>query len=433
VGDVALLARNEKGAWATRDERDLGRDLSRVYGLSVDVGAKMAGLSVVANALQNRNVAKAQTAALLLRFPNPLPLAGAALGKADQGRLFRDLGACGLLKADDAWDEKHPRTGAAPNPGWFAVKPKDPKADEPSHADADPNKDASSRDIVPGGALAFVPPVAATGTDTWLAENLSGSAMDGLATLAARFSAPVILFGAIFIPSANPIVDEGPVPGRSDMTYRWAHDETQVTFRVLIDGQWRTLTAGALGQGDAFYSPDGKIVARMFLASGRRPTLFTDVDVLDRAQADLRRADGEPATSPSDAEDEPKLCPNPTPEPKTTKSANSIAYQEYVSGMPYGLAIDVGGVNFDGRDPSTGDLLEARANIDFMFDENDKLYSWINPKNDPANQMETQADKALADGRLVVWHTQTEKGFQGLSNIAATLNETNLFVVYDPN
>jgi hypothetical protein len=36
-------------------------------------------------------------------------------------RLLVDgLVACGLLKADADWDEKHPRTGAPPNPGWFA-------------------------------------------------------------------------------------------------------------------------------------------------------------------------------------------------------------------------------------------------------------------------------------------------------------------------
>ncbi len=433
VGDVALLARDEKGAWAARDERDLGYDLSRVYGFPVDVRAKMAGFGAVANALQSRNIAKAQIAALLLRLPDPLPLAGAALGKSGERRLSRDLVACGLLKADDGWDEEHPRTGSPPNPGWFAPKPKDPQADEAPKAAAKPSESASSRSGAQGGELAFVPPALATGADSLLAENLSATALDGLATLAARVSAPAILFGAIFIPSANPIVDEGPVPGRPDMTYRWARDETRVTFRVLIDGQWRTLTAGALGEGDAFYGRDGEVVARMVLAPGRRATLVTALDVLDRALAALRRANGEPAASPTDEDHEPKLCPDPTPEPKTTQSANSIAYQEYVSGLPYGWAIGVGDVIFDGCDPSTGFLLEAKANIDFMFDGNDNLYTWINPQKDPAVQMKRQADEALAAGRIVVWHAQTEKGYRGLSEIAEDLGEPNLFVVYDPN
>jgi hypothetical protein len=38
----------------------------------------------------------------------------------------------------------------------------------------------------------------------------------------------------------------------------------------------------------------------------------------------------------------------------------------------------------------TGILLEAKGKIDFMFDENDKLYWWIDPKKNPAIQMEAQ-------------------------------------------
>ncbi|WP_158815010.1 Tox-REase-5 domain-containing protein [Methylocapsa sp. S129] len=429
VGDVALLARDKKGGWAARDERDLGFDLSRVYGFPIDVTAKMAALGAVASALRDRNIAKAQIAALLLRLPDPLPLADALLDKSGERRLSRDLVACGLLKADDGWDDKHPRTGSPPNPGWFAPKPKESQADEPPKAAAKPNESASSHSAAPGGELAFVPSALATGADSLLAENLSAVALDGLAMLAARVSVPTILFGAIFIPNANRIVDEGAVPGRPDMIYRWAHDETRVTFKALIDGQWRTLIVGALGQGHAFYSPDGEMVARMVLTPGRRRTLVITADALDRALADFRRVNGEPAANPADDDHEPKLCPSPTPEPKTAQSANSIAYQEYVSKLPYGWAINVGDVNFDGCDPQTGDLLEAKADIDFMFDENDKLYDWVKSKKNPAIQMERQANKAAAAGRIVVWHAQTEKGYRGLSEIG----KTNLFVVYDPN
>lgn len=353
------------------------------------------------------------------------------MGKSGERRLSRELAACGLLKADDDWEEQHPRTGSPPNPGWFAPKPKEAQADEPPRTAAKPDENASSRSGVPGG-LAFVPPALAVGADSLLAESVSATALDGLAALAARISAPAILFGAIFIPSANRIVDEGPVPGRPDMTYRWARDEAHVTFRALVDGQWRTLTVG-LQRGDAFYAPDGEIVARVVLAAGRRPTLVTAVEALDRALAELRRANGEPATSPTDEDHEPKLCPNPTPEPMTTESANSIAYQEYVTGLPYGLAIRLGKVNFDGCDPATGILLEAKADIDFMFDQNNNLYSWVDPEKDPVIQMARQAKAALAAGRIVVWHAQTEKGYRALTKMADDLDELNLFVVCDPN
>jgi hypothetical protein len=117
----------------------------------------------------------------------------------------------------------------------------------------------------------------------------------------------------------------------------------------------------------------------------------------------------------------------------TTTSANSIAYQEYVSKLPYGLAIRVGGVNFDGCNPQTGDLLEAKAKIDNLFDANDQLYGWVKPKNNPELQMIDQAEAAELAGRLVVWHAQTQKGYRALSVIANRLNLPNLSVVYDPN
>jgi len=432
VGGVALLARDDKGGWAARDERNLSCDLTRAYGFPVGVRDKMAGLATVAKALQGGDLAKAQIAALLLRLPDPPPLAGAALSKSGQRGLSRDLVACGLLKAEDGWEEQHPRTGAPPNPGWFASKPKAAQAAAPPKAAAKPDESARSRSSAAGGERAFVAPALATGANSLLAENLSAAAVDGLVTLATRISVPTILFGAIFIPSANAIVEEGSVPGRPDMTYRWAREEIHVIFNVLIDGQWRPLTGGVLGHGDAFYDRDGNIVARVVEGPGRRQTLVTTVDVLDRALADFDGAKDEPALSPIDENRQPKLCPDPRPEPKTSKSANSIAYQEYVTKLPYGWAILLGGVRFDGCDPRTGFLLEAKADIDFMFDKNDDLYYWIDRKKNPVVQMERQTEAALAAGRLVIWHAQTEKGFRGLSKIAREFKNTNLYVVYDP-
>jgi hypothetical protein len=155
VGDLALLARDDRGVWKARDERDLGYDLSHVYGFRVDARAKMAGFGVVAKSLQDGNLAKAQIAALLLQLPDPPARTDAALGKSAERRLYYDLIACGLLKADADWDEKHPRTGSPPNAGWFASKPKDAQAEGPPKADAkpnasDPTHDGDSRSLSPG-------------------------------------------------------------------------------------------------------------------------------------------------------------------------------------------------------------------------------------------------------------------------------------------
>ena len=241
--------------------------------------------------------------------------------------------------------------------------------------------------------------------------------------LAARVSAATILFNAIFVPSNNRLVEEGRIPGRPDIAYRWAHDETAtaVTIKVLIDGQWRTLAVGGAPPNGVIYDRNGRAVARVVSGPDGRQTLVATVEALDRAVADLRRKDGEPVTAPIAEDHEPKLCPDPTPEPKTTESANAIAYQEYVSGLPYGWAIDVGDVMFDGCDESTGNLLDAKANMDFMFDGDDKLYDWVYPQNNPRLQMIAQAATAAAAGRAVVWHAQTEKTYRGLKAIADDL------------
>ena len=99
------------------------------------------------------------------------------------------------------------------------------------------------------------------------------------------------------------------------------------------------------------------------------------------------------------------------------------------------MAIKVGGVRFDGCDPTTGDLLEAKADIDHLFDADGELKSFVNPKNDPILQMERQVDATLAANppRRVVWHAQTPQGFQGLSVSAGRLGSGKVFVVYDPN
>jgi len=434
VGSVALLARDSKGAWTRRDGGALNRELSKLYGLPLDCERKGGRLDAVAAALTNGELARAQIGALLLRLPDPPTPAGVHADGLEKRPLVDGLLACSLLKADADWDDKHPRTGAPPNPGWFASTQGAPGADAPK-PDANPAPVDPSRG---GAALAFVASAPAAGVDPLLAEDLSATALRGLAMLAARFSAATILFDAIFVPSDNRLVEEGRIPGRPDIAYRWAHDEseTAVTLKVLIDGQWRTLAVGGAAPNGLVFDRDGRAVARVVSGPDQRQTLVATVDALDRAVADLSRKDGEPVAAPVADNREPRLCPEPTKEPQTTTSTNSIAYQQYVSGLVYPLAIWFGGLFFDGCDPPTGLLLEAKADIDFMFDGNDDVHGWIKPENNPRIQMLDQADAALAAGRLVVWHAQTEKGYRGLSKIRDSLQLPErlvVTVVYDPN
>jgi hypothetical protein len=283
---------------------------------------------------------------LLLQLPDPSPAAIAQPDGLEKRRLARDLAACGLLKADADWDDKHPRTGAPPNPGWFAPT-------EGATVDTPETKPSPATGAPPGDArLAFAPAAPTVSVSPLLAENLSVTALRALAAFAARLSAATILFDAIFVPSDNRLVEEGRIPGRPDVAYRWAHDESEraVTLKVLVDGQWRTLAVGGAAPDDFVTDRNGRAVARVISGPDQRQTLVATVDALDRAVADLSRKDGEPVAAPVADDREPRLCPEPTKEPQTTTSTNSIAYQQYVSGLVYPLAIWFGGQFFDGCD-----------------------------------------------------------------------------------
>jgi hypothetical protein len=437
VGSAALLARDAKGSWTRRDGGELNHELSKLYGLPLDCERKSGALDAVAAALTNGELARAQIGALLLQLPDPPASADAQPDGLEKRRLARDLVACGLLKADADWDDKHPRTGAPPNPGWFALTEGATTANTPR------TKPSPTTGAPPGDArLAFAPAAPTVSASPLLAEDLSVTALRALAALAARLSAAAILFDAIFVPSDNHLVEEGRIPGRPDIAYRWAHDESEraVTLKVLIDGQWRTLAVGGAAPNGLIYARDGRVAARVINGPDRRQTLVTTVSALDRAIADLRREDGEPIAAPVANDNEPKLCPDPMEEPKTMTSAraNAIAYQEYVSGLRYPLAIFFGGVWFDGCDEPTGNLLDAKAKNDHIFDldADNALQSWVYPEKNPAIQMRRQLEVALAAGRKIVRHAQTVKTYQGLETIAdrlPPLYRPVVTVVYDPN
>ncbi len=89
VGGIALLERDAKGALTRRDEGDLDRELSKLYGFPLDVAHMRRRIDAVAAALGNGELARAQIGALLLRLPDPPACAGAPDGGLEKRRLAR--------------------------------------------------------------------------------------------------------------------------------------------------------------------------------------------------------------------------------------------------------------------------------------------------------------------------------------------------------
>jgi hypothetical protein len=94
---------------------DLNRDLSKRYGLPIDLISKTSGLASIAQALSRGDMIHAQIATLHLRIPDPPPLANTTMSTTQFVDLAKELRASGLLKA--GWDPtKHPRWPAG-SPG----------------------------------------------------------------------------------------------------------------------------------------------------------------------------------------------------------------------------------------------------------------------------------------------------------------------------
>ena len=111
VGAIPMLARtrgNGKDEWRPRDCDDLAQEMSAQYGLPIDMSSKRGGLTVIAKALGEGDVARAQVATVLLGIPHPPSLSKGAPSRQAMIAVAADLRRSGLLKAD--WDpDEHPR------------------------------------------------------------------------------------------------------------------------------------------------------------------------------------------------------------------------------------------------------------------------------------------------------------------------------------
>jgi hypothetical protein len=141
VGAIPMLARtrgNGKDEWRPRDCDDLSKEMSAQYGLPIDMSSKRGGLAVIAKALNEGDVARAQVATVLLGIPDPPSLSKGAPSRQAMIALAGDLRWSGLLKAD--WDpDEHPRWPAkAPDSqgGQFAPKSDDPAAGQSANETA---------------------------------------------------------------------------------------------------------------------------------------------------------------------------------------------------------------------------------------------------------------------------------------------------------
>jgi len=192
--------------------RDLNRDLSKRYGIPIDINAKSGGLIAIASALNRGDLLHAQITTLHLQIPDPPPLTKSAHTMGDIVALARQLQASGLLKAD--WDpQKHPRWPAgAPGGIGGEFAPRGGVAGDSVIED-------QNAPIIPAQLTLPVPP-------------------DLVVPRGAPFPWPSEIAPAPFAPpDVSPItIPRNPYPGRPKCVREWK-EETQYCLRLWADDQ----------------------------------------------------------------------------------------------------------------------------------------------------------------------------------------------------
>jgi hypothetical protein len=117
LGETSLVERRD-GCFVVRARNEIDRLLKCAYGGEVPIDWLMAGFARVASALNANDLCSAHIAAVQMRVPDlASPAVRDALAREDS--LIKYARDGGASSAD--WNPAlHPRTGTAPNPGWFA-------------------------------------------------------------------------------------------------------------------------------------------------------------------------------------------------------------------------------------------------------------------------------------------------------------------------
>jgi hypothetical protein len=117
LGRTPLIDHRD-GCFFVRPQSDLERLFKR-SSPGADLDRLLRGLRVVKSALDQNNLCLAQIAAVQLRIPNLTGFLARAALEAEDRLIKAELGSDVLARG--GWDpDKHPRTGAPPNAGWFA-------------------------------------------------------------------------------------------------------------------------------------------------------------------------------------------------------------------------------------------------------------------------------------------------------------------------
>ena len=288
--------------------------------------------------------------------------------------------------------------------------------------------EAGLRPQAPMDALFALPPgadtnIAAAGrllespTAVTVGEAADAAAGGGLAVagrlaprILGRLAWPLAIVSELIASNRSNIYD-GAVPGVPNVSYHV--DEGVLTLlHQEPDGALRQLYFGFPDSDGAYQDDDGNVIGRkvgtkLILNSGFIASLADGTATVAHRPA----VDGSeeqlptPNSSPANATDDSEICHAPLPENINGRSERSLAYQEQITGLPRGLDVPYHGVRFDGCDPPTTFMLEAKGPglawpLEFMPDE------WLRTNWKAYLDFMDQAGRQsrAAPDRIIEWH-----------------------------
>lgn len=265
----------------------------------------------------------------------------------------------------------------------------------------------------PGGASVF--------------DRLAPAALRALAQFGARFSAATAVFGILFIPTNRSLISQGTLPDRPDITYEFDQDAGILKiYRDTGDGP-RQLFGGGSDDEGLYRDRNGQVIARKLDGS-----VAIDPDALPDASSDA---------PPPKNDDEPKLCPAPTPD-KPGGKAKDIEYQFYVATLvnpeaptPPGFGVKlwdpVAGkyVYFDDCRRTDGTMIDAKGTgyLDMLDGDSAHPWDWVQGKF--LDQAQRQRD--AAQGRSIEWHFAEEPVADYVRGLFERKN-LDIIVIYSP-
>jgi hypothetical protein len=289
--------------------------------------------------------------------------------------------------------------------------------------------------IAPAGTV-----VAAEAAADSLLGEIGGARLASLARLAAGMSAPTLFLGILFIPFNHNPLAEGKIENAPRLTYRYDRDTGIV--RIWRDGAAGGRTLLGRGHIDAaarFRDAGGHVIGRL-LPGG---AVIVDPDRLPgyRAQSGAVAGPRAAAQAGSEADTEPKLCPDPNFDHPGARSKD-IAYQHYVSTLingrplPPGLAVSLWNpisgkyVHFDDCRLSDGTMIDAKGTGYLaQLSHGAMTYPWLGIEEKMRRQARAQIQ--AAQGRPIEWHF-AEREVADYVRALFEHQEIRIHVIYTP-